>query len=230
MSSNHRLEAAKFIFNVIWAKIVPDCFLEYMIQAIDTHEYDLKVIPFLPIDCKYTRTFKSKFDKGTLEYECGYWESEYHENFLGFKERTIHKGKHWNLHSVIHCLHNLGIEFDKIQIEERFRGGIVDVEAEIEKEKKYIVVELGELSNIGKFFLTDDEIVEEFWFSDKDKFIFSLSRGINSTNKEPGYYFKFISNYHNKHCKQGYRPNSFDCDTYGAVNCYSYRRLLEEFP
>lgn len=116
-----------------------------MIQAINNHEYQLKVILFRQHKCKAEKIYKSELDRGTYQYECGYWESVYDEEFFGFKKRRMHQGRHWNLHQVIHCLHDLGIGFDKIKIEERFRGGIVDVEAEIEREKQYVVVELGEL-------------------------------------------------------------------------------------
>ena len=100
-----------------------------------------------------------------------------------------------------------------------------------ETDKKYVAVELGKLSSLGKFSLVDEENVKEFWFGDNDKFIYSLSRKSpydeQLLRKEADSYMLQIRNYYKTHCEvkgqlSCISPNS-------AWNCNSTRRFAKDF-
>lgn len=100
------------------------------------------------------------------------------------------------------------------------------------EEGKYIVVELGELSKIGKFSLPDDKRVKEFWFGDKTNFIYSLSRKAPMTqqasNEEGESYLLHIANYYKDHCVTDRRLK--DCESsYSAYDCNDAGEAAHDF-
>jgi hypothetical protein len=120
-------------------------------------------------------------------------------------------------------LHDRGIGFDKINIEQPFRGFKVDVEGEIEKEKEYIIVELGELSCLGKFLLVQDEIVKEFWFDGKN-WMYCLIQKREVTEKENLCFY--VAGYFKSHCQDDINQIS-NCLTYGCFDCLAARRIYD---
>jgi len=210
MTSKRAIEE---IFDIVWARHVPECCLEWFEYLLREQIWHLEVIPFHALNCKIV-----KVENHREIFECGYWRSKRNRSYHGFKNRHIKKGCHENLHQAIHCLHDKRIGFNKINIEEEFRGFFVDVEGEIEKEKEYIIVELGELSGL-KFWLVQDEIVKEFWF-DGEKWMYCLSQ----TKKKPTRNFlEHIFEYYETHCEEN--SNIADCLSSGAFNCLEIRRI-----
>lgn len=216
--SDHNLEAVSKIFNVMdWGKIIPPCYFSWISKNLKEKNWKLKVIPFMPIICD------SKVENnGVVDvryYDCGFFRLDKGYSMGGFKNKHISKGQHDNLHQVIHCLHRAGIDFFRMVVEENFEGCKVDILGETE-EKKYIAVELGKLSKIGKFSLIYEDNVKEFWFGDTMNFIYSLSRKTPKNNELLGDENKsqYILNYKKSHCdmKQRYECSS---SSYHAFNC-----------
>jgi len=147
-------------------------------------------------------------------------------SYQGFKEPDIKNGCHQNLHQAIHCLHDRGIGFDQINVEQRFRGFIVDVEGEIEKEKEYIIVELGELSSLNKFWFVRDEIVKEFWFDgiDGKNWMYCLSQTKTKIRRD---FASHIFKYYKSHCESDH-SHLWSCSAYGAFDCLGTIRLRED--
>lgn len=208
------------IFDIIHRKHVPDCCLEWFEYLLNEQIWHLEVIPFHALDCKIVKI--DEFDREI--FECGYWRMKRNWSYQGFKELQIKKGCHQNLHQAIHCLHDKGIGLDKIEIEQPFRGFSVDVEGEIEKEN--IIVELGELSCLGKFRLVQDEIVKEFWFDGKNS-MYCLSRTKTKIRRD---FVSHIFTYYKSHCESDFSHLS-SCSTYGAFDCFGIlkqERVKEE--
>jgi len=225
---DHALQAVSKIFDVmLWRKQIPPCFLTWIRNNLREQIWQLRVIPFSPIICN------SKVESNGIQdiryYECGFDIPKTGYSMGGFKHKTIGKGGHDNLHKVIHCLNREGIDYDNMEIEEWFDGYKVDILART-NEKKVIVVELGELDKIGKFSFPDDEDVKEFWFGDRDKFIYSLSRKAPRTEqtlREEGRKYKpHFLNYFQKYCDKNrlyYHCKSY----YSAYNCFDVTRTLD---
>jgi hypothetical protein len=200
----------KEIFDIVFAKRVPDCCLEWFEYLLREQIWHLEVVLFYALNCKIVKT--DEFDREI--FECGYWRMKTDWSYQGFKELQIKKGCHQNLHQAVHCLHDKGIGFDNINIEQTFRGFDVDVEGEIKKEKEYIVIELGELSTLNKFRLVQDKIVREFWF-DRKNWMYCLSQTKAKIGKD---FRTHTFKYYKSHCES---DNSYlsSCLTYGAFDC-----------
>jgi hypothetical protein len=204
------------IFDIIHRKHVPDCCLEWFDYLLKEQIWHLEVIPFHVLDCKIV-----KVEDDREIFECGYWRMKRDWSYQGFKELQIEKGCHQHLHQAVHCLHDKEIGFDKINIEQPFKCFKVDVEGEIEKEKQYIIVELGELSSLGKFRLVQDEIVKEFWFDRKNR-MHCLSQTKTKIRRD---FTSHIFKYYKSHCDCSHL---WSCTTYGAFDCLGTLRLGED--
>jgi hypothetical protein len=218
------LKAVSRIFDVmVWNKIIPPCYLAWISNNLLKQIWQLRVVPFEPMACN------SRIESNGLVdveyYDCGFQVAVKGESMGAFKHRPIKQGEHENLHQVIHCLHRSGIDFCKIQIEEKFCGYKVDILGEIEKDKKYIVVELGKLS------LIYEESVKELWFGDTEKFIYSLSLKELTIeqpikNEANDYMLHFVK-YYKEHCITN--RQLFHClSSHYAYNCLETRRLAQE--
>lgn len=115
-----------------------------------------------------------------------------------------------------------------MDVEEWFDGYKVDILART-KEEKAILVELGEISDIGKYYFPDMEGVKEFWFGDKENFIYRLSRkepiSEESLKQEAKRYSNFIADYYKKYCNSN-RLYYHCMDYQSAYNCSSLLREL----
>lgn len=224
------LKAVSKIFDVIvWNKNIPLCYFQWMRNNFLDGVWQLKVIPFKPIICKSKIESNGFVD---VEYfDCGFKQAVKGDSMGGFKNKHIAKGDHENLHQIIHRLGDSGIDFAKIEIEQRFKGYIVDVLGEIDK--KYIAVELGKLSDLGKFLLVDEESVKELWFGDDDRFIYSLSRKApcnkDLLRKEADSFLLQITNYYKTFCEGKGQLSSCLLSPYSAWNCIATRRAAKDF-
>jgi hypothetical protein len=228
MEEDSRLNILRKIFDIlVWNKQVPPCILTWIGDKLRRQIWQLRVIPFQPVDCKFS---KAVDDPDLRQYECGF-NNGIGDKTGGFKRRSIGKGCHSNLHQVINCLHRVGVDYDNIKVEESFRGYKADILGEVENDK-YIVVELGELSTIEKFFLTDDKLVKEFWFGDSERFIYSLSRKVlmseQMLDEEYDRYLSHMANYYKEYCvanrqlKECLRSRSI-------FNCVDVRKEAHDF-
>jgi hypothetical protein len=228
--TNPTLKAVSRIFDVmVWNRNIPPCYFEYIRNNL-LKIWQLRVVPFEPIDCKSRVESNGIVD--VEYYDCGFQESVNGDSMGGFNHKPIKKGEHENLHQIIHCLHRSGIDFRKIQIEQRFDGFILDLLGEMDKDKKYIVVELGKLSGLGKFLLVDEENVKELWFGDTNRFIYSLSRKVPNSEQllrqEADDFFLHIVKYYKAHCyAHGQLSSCLSSDS--AWNCVETRRMAYEF-
>jgi len=228
IENDRTIQAVSKIFNVmVRGKQIPPCFLTWIAKNFHSNVWQLRVIPFQPIDCKYFVEGDGML--GIRYYECGCNVNERGYSIWGFKNRQIGRGAHENLNKVIHCLGRLGISYANMEIEEWFDGSRVDILARTNQGKK-ILVELGEISDIGKYFFPDMKEVKEFWFGDNGKFIYSISKQELITpengSKEERKYSKFIAEYYKTYCNSDrlyYHCISSD----SAYNCSSILRLLE---
>jgi len=228
IENDRTIQAVRKIFNVmVWGKQIPPCFLTWIASNFHHNIWQLQVIPFQSIDCKYK--VEGNGILGIRYYECGFHMADRGQSLGGFKNRQISKGAHENLHKVIHCLNREGIDYANMDIEEWFDGCKVDILART-KEDKAILVELGEISNIGKYYFPDIEGIKEFWFGDKDNFIYRLSRKKpiteDSSKQEAKQYSEFIANYYRKYCNSN--RLYYHCMSYqSAYNCQSLLRELK---
>ena len=143
-----------------------------------------------------------------------------------FKGRNIGKGQHESLHQIIHRLSSERISYDKIEIPQNYFNGSgykVDVLAELANQK-YIVVELGQLSCIGKFDLIYHPKVQELWLADKEKFVYGLS--LNEPRNDSYSEKTHFHNYYQQHCCDGQLSECLS--PHYAYNCMSIRRLVGE--
>ncbi len=230
IETDHALKAVSTIFDVlVWNRNIPLCYFEWIRSNFVNGVWQLRVIPFKPIICK------SKIESnGVVDveyYECGFNIGVKGDAMGGFKNKHMGKGDHENLHQIVHCLNNSGIDFSKIEIEQRFKGYIVDVLGE--KEQKFIAVELGKLSDLGKFLLVDEENVKELWFGDSDRFIYSLSRKAPNNKqllrKEADSYLLHFINYYRTYCEGQGQLSSCLSSPYSAWNCVEIRRFAKDF-
>ncbi len=225
------LKAVSKIFDVmVWHRNIPPCYFQWIRNNLKNKTWQLGVIQFKPITCK--STIKSNGIVDIEYFECGFKRAVRGDLTGGFKNKNIKQGNHQNLHQIIHRLHDWGVEFDQMDIEERFNGGnIVDVLGV--KGENYIVVELGEWSKIDKLMLADEENVEALWFGDNNKFIYSLSRKAPRTHqvlrKEAEDYAVHFVNHYLNHCKGEGRAYSCFSSPYNAWNCNTIRRFAEDF-
>ena len=186
-------------------------------------------MPFKPLVCK------SKIESNGIvdvEYfECGFERAVKGDSMGGFKGKQINKGDHENLHQIIHRLNDIGLTFSEIEIEQQFDGYIIDVLGK--KGEKYIAVELGKMSDIGKFLLVDEENVDELWFGDKDKFIYRLSRSAPKNQeilrKEADNFLTHFVNYFRTFCEGNGQLSTCISSPYSAFNCIAIRRAAKNF-
>lgn len=206
MTEEKRLEAIRQIFDIGWNCRLTPCYVEWLNKILRKQYWKLRVIPFINEIVEKNR----KDDFQRTIYSCGYWE---YVHGIGFKNQHMGKGCHQNLHQVIHCLNRCrGIPFENINIEQKklFPPYQVDVLGEITPEK-YIVVELGQLSSYGKFWLIYDPLVKEFWFDGEGKYFYSLQANGKLPNKEQ--LLKFMLDFFVKNCSKDL-GQLWNCSTY----------------
>jgi hypothetical protein len=222
------LKAVAKIFDVIvWKKNIPSCQIQWIRNNLVNGIWQLKPMLFKPITCKSTIRNNGFVD---VEYfECGCHRAVKGDTAWWFKNRYIKRGNHGNVHLAIHRLYDLGIGFDQIEIEEWLKGVKVDVLGKIGE--NYIAVELGELSNIDKFWLVEEDIVKELWFGDNDKLIYSLSRKAHRSEqalrKERDNYLIYMTGYYKTNCER--KGQLSRClSSYSAYNCVSILQLAKD--
>ena len=201
--NNH--DAIIQIFDIGWDCRLTSCYIEWLTKILRKQYWKISAIPFISEIIE-----KNEKEDNRTVYDCGYWETP---QSMGFKDRSIKKGSHENLHQAIHCLNKYRrVPFDKIQIEEWFYGSNkVDVLGKMDSEK-CIVVELGTLSTYSKFGLIYEPHVDEFWFDGKGQYFYTLKA-----------YGKLPTEESLEHTMLDFRKN--ECDVY---NCLVYSREIYE--
>ena len=227
--TNPSLKAVSKIFDfMVWNKSIPPCYFEWIRNNLQKRIWLLRVVPFEPLTCK--SRIESNGIVDVEYYDCGFFVPVRGDSMGGFNHKHISRGDHENLHQVIHCLNKSGIDFGKIQIEQWFNGYKPDILGETNKDKKYVLVELGKISQLGKLLLVDDERVKELWFGDTDRFIYCLSRNAPNNKQilrgEADAYFLHILNYYKDYCDADGQLSSC-LSTYSAYDCVEDIRFWE---
>ncbi len=223
------LKAVSKIFGVlVWNKIIPPCYCAWIGENLKKQIWQLRAIPFKPIVCS-SRIENNGF-VDVRHYDCGF-QTALGSGIMGFRGRHIRKGEHNNLHQVIHRLHDMGVDFDNIVIEEWCYGYEVDILAEIGEDAQCIAVELGTVSKLGKLSLPDSENIKELWFGDTEKFIYSLSRKVPLTeqiahNEGDKDILHFVK-YYKEHCIAK-RQLYYCLSSNYAWNCVEIRELAQK--
>jgi hypothetical protein len=219
-------KAVSEIFNVmVWNKIIPPCYLSWIAANLKIGNWHITAQPFKSIDCKYKIVNNGILD--ILHFDCGFRIPDRGYSMGGFKNKHIAQGDHENLHQVSHALHDVDVAFENMEIEERFGGYRVDILGKIEE--RYIIVELGKLSNLGKISLIYNNNVKELWFGDREHFMYRLSHKTTTPNKERDDFIngiKFFKDYYKSHCNSN--KLFYECKTsYSAFDCFEITRLME---
>lgn len=203
------LESIKQIFDIggICNSLTP-CYVEWLRRILKRGIWRLSVFPFVEIN---ERKRKGERDFITV-YDCGYEEGFY--GTMSFRDGRLRNGMHENLHQAVHCLNEYkGISFDKIWLEQKFDGYMVDILAENNAEER-IIVELGHLSNFAKLWLIYEPKVKELWFdgiSKKRRYFYSLKANGKPSKRE--YLDNFIPNYFERNkCEDS--GQSWQCSTH----------------